>query len=544
MDNIVERHLPQMKDFLDGSVKSLGWGVLNWCSVYLGQPDGDSKGDSWEFSPEQGLFILRHYAVDDNGQFLFYRSILERPKGWGKSPLLAALCCVELLGPVRFSHWDRGFPVGKRQGTPLIQIAAISEDQANNTYDLVMEMLKGGLAYREYELQGCVMYSKVQTHDGGLIQKVTASPKGREGQRVTFVVCDETHLWVPTEKGPELMGAISRNATKMDNRIVETTNAPVPGQESVAESSYNAVMQMIRDLEAQGYTRKPPRILLDSREVFIEDIYDRDQAFPALRYVYGDSVKEAGGWLNLERIFEGVTDPSTTEHDARRFYFNQKLNQHSGWLKPSVWADAYDGDIKLKKTDKIALGFKVVPRNGAAVIVACRLSDGALFNLSGKHWERTEDDPADWEVPHTEIEARIKNLVEKYDVWKILADPQSYQDIIGRWSKEFGENPADKPMVEEFWTQQNKTKMSRAVEQFEEAVVSKRLSWRDPQINQHVLNCHTEEVPGGFVLRKENKHSKRYIVAALAAVLALEASVLAIEEGAMDESQDGELYRF
>lgn len=540
--------LPSIQDFVSGEIKSLGWGVLSWCSTYLGQPDGKYKGERWRFTNEQALFILRYYAVDEFGVFLFNRAILERPKGWGKSPVLAALCCAELLGPVRFSHFDhRGWPVGREEYTPLIQIAAISEDQANNTYFLVMEMLKTGDAYDAYHLDGCIMLSKVHTFDGGIIQKVTASPKGREGQRVTFVVCDETHHWTPSEHGPELYAALKRNSVKMDNRIVETTNAPVPGEESVAEASYLAVLKQQEDWdntpEELIYLRPQYiKILLDTRDVNdiggITDIYNKDRAFECLKYVYGDSCIENGGWLNLERVWEDIIDPSTPEQEARRFYFNQKVQGMSAWLKEATWGKCRDKDIKLKKYDKISLGFRGNLRE-SATLVACRLTDGALFLV--KNWEKPERAPADWEVSFAEVDAVIRKTLNRYDVYKFCAHPGNWQDIFGRISADYPDSLLEKPLLEEFWIS-NKTKMSRATEQFETAVEAKRLKWSDKTLSRHVLNCHTEITPHGHVPRRETRHSDRYISGAEASIIALEAAVLAIEEGALGEDIDNTLH--
>lgn len=64
---------------------SLGWGVLDWCSTYLAQPDGANKGDTWTFTDEQARFLIHFYAVDEHGKFLYRRAILERVKGWGKA---------------------------------------------------------------------------------------------------------------------------------------------------------------------------------------------------------------------------------------------------------------------------------------------------------------------------------------------------------------------------------------------------------------------------------------------------------------------------
>lgn len=519
--------LPEMEDFISGRVKTIGWGVLNWCSTYLGQPDGKNKGDRWEFTKEQALFILRWYAVNEDGRFYFaQRAILERPKGWGKSPLLAAMCCAELLGPVRFSHWDiNGDPIGRAEYSPLIQIAAISEDQANNTYYLVMEMLLEGDAKEVYGFdRDGILLSRVRAPNGGIIQKVTASPRGREGQRVTFVVCDETHLWVPAEKGPELYDALRRNAVKMDNRIVETTNAPVPGEGSVAETSYNAVVQLSSEIDR--WEDLP--ILLDTRQVVVEDIYNKQLAFEALRYVYGDA-----HWINLDRVWQDITDPSTREHVARRFYFNEKVHNRSTWLDKPVWERCYDSEIKLVPGEQFALGFSGKIRNGASAIVAYRLCDGALFLLG--LWERPENAPPDWEVPFAEVDTRIRKTLSNDDCWKLVANPEHWQEIVGRWYADYEDK------VEEFWLTKNKAKAASAVEQFETAVQARRIKWKDPNISRHVLNCHATELPmttdtGGSIqrlIRQETPHSTKYIAIAQAALLAMEAGVLSIEEGAL-----------
>lgn len=528
-----EFELPEMEDFTSGKVKSLGWGVLDWCSTYLGQPDGKTRGERFVFYREQALFILRWYAVDEGGEFFFNdRAILERPKGWGKSPLLAAMCCAELLGPVRFDYFDEdGEPVGRREYTPLIQIAAISEVQADNTYLLVMEMLQEGDAYDTYRLDGCIFRSKVTTRDGGSIQKVTASPRGREGQRVTFVVCDETHLWVPAEQGPELFEALERNAVKMDNRIVETTNAPVPGEGSVAEASYNAVVQLYS--EAQSW--RDVDILLDTRQVVVENIYDKETAYPALEYVYGDAARANGGHMNVDRVWKKINSPSTREHVARRFYFNEKVHGRSTWLDKSRWEMCYNENIRLVPGERYALGCSGRIRDGATAIVAYRLADGALF-LAG-FWEKPERAPDDWEVPFTEVDDRIRKLLASDDCWKLVVNPENYQEVAGRWTADFEDK------VEGFWLTKNKAKAAAAVEQFETAVLAKRIQWNDLNLSRHVLQCHATELPanidmgGGIqkLIRQETPHSTRYIAAAQAALLAMEAGVLSIEEGALNE---------
>lgn len=508
---------------------SLGWGILDWCSTYLAQPDDSDMGDAWIFSDEQAMFIVWFYAVDHTGRFIYRKAVLERPKGWGKSPLLAAIACAEFLGPTNFAGWDaQGNPVGKPQPSPWVQIAAINDSQAENTYALCRQMLLQGDIQYTSGLE--VLLSRSTAPGGRKLEKVTASPRGREGNRSTFVVMDETHLWVPAEKGPELFEALDRNLVKKDRRWVATTNAHMPGEESVAEIIWDEYQ-----LQLEGKTMGED-LLFDSREVFLKNIYDPDYALPALRYVYGDSAIENGGWVNLDTIWKAINAPSTREHVARRFYFNQHYQGESAWLDQDAWDKCFDETLKLKKKDKIALGFKANVRNGAAAIVACRLIDGALFNLSNKDWEKPENSSNDWEVDVTSVDDKIRWILEKYDVYKVVADAVQWQDYIGRWYADYPDE------IEEFWTS-NKTKMARCVEQFETAVETGRIRWCDRQISRHVMNCHMEEVPNGYVIRKATKNSTKYISAAQASVLAFEAAVLAIEEGALKET-DSTVYGF
>jgi len=504
---------------------SLGWEVLEWGSSYLAQPDGDCQGDPWIYSDEQAMFIVWFYAIDEDGKFIYRKAVLERPKGWGKSPLLAAICCTEFMGPVRFDGWDaNGRPVGKPSPTPLVQIAAISDSQAENTYALCREMMLQGDLVNEYP-QLDIMLAKSVYPGNRKLEKVTASPRGREGNRATFVVMDETHLWVPAEQGPELHEALSRNLAKMGGRFIETTNAPVPGQNSVAEKTHDAYEKMrVDDANASG-------LLFDTREVIIEDIYDKEKAWPALQYVYGDAASPETGWIDLDRIWAEITDPQYAESVSRRFYFNQRVRPPSAWLNYADWKDCYDPTIKARPGDKLALGFKGTVKGGSAALIGFRLTDGALFDLG--IWERPIETAGGqkWEAPWDEIDARVRNVIENYDVIKMVADPVARRDKVSEWYADF-------EIVEEFWFS-NRAKFGRAVQQFEQFVMAKHLKWESPLLSNHVLNCHAEEIPGDlYIIRQDTKFSDRYIGAAQAACLAVEAAALAIQDGAIKSKKN------
>lgn len=506
--------------------RTLGWGVLQWGSKYLAQPDR-AQGEPWVYTNEQAKFILWYYAVSESGEFIYRRSMLSRPKGWGKSPLLAALCCTELLGPVEFSHFDKdGKAVGKSRTMAYIQIVATAYEQTENTMALVSEMLCQGTAKDHYELD--VTLTRVRAPGGGKIERVTAASKSKEGQRPTFAVLDETHLWDDSNGGPALAAVIRRNLMKYEGRSVETTNAPVPGKGSVAELTDEAWARIQEGLA-------DPDLLYDNAEEFCADIYDREEAWPILERMYGDSMKSRGGWISLDRVWSEINDPATREEDARRFYFNQRVHSGSQWIHKDAWKGLEDRDLRpLSRDDRISVGFRGQARAGSTAIVAYRLSDSALFVL--KNWEVEGEDES---VPWGQVDAFMRHVLENYNVALSFIAPQNWQDVVARWYEAFEDK------VEEFWTS-NRNRMARATEQFETAARAHRLVHSgDQDLRRHVENAETEDTPSGVLIRKATKKSTKFISVAEAAILALAAGGMAIERGLeTEEDPVGEIYSF
>lgn len=509
----------------DHGLFTLGWDLLDWGTEWLVQPDGFDKGTPWVYTNDQARFLLWFYAIDENGRWVYNRAYRERAKGVGKTPMVAAIACTELLGPVVFDGWDaNGNPVGRSHPNPLVQLAAVSEAQADQTMVLINSMFANGPAEDYYNLDLAISRIIVpddRGHMKGKLEKVTASPRSREGARPTFVVLEETHNWVPAERGPEFAAVLRRNLGKLGGRSVEVTNAPLPGENSVAEETHREYDRLVAAGAEKG-------VLFDSESIHVEDVKDEEQAIPALKWIYRNSP-----WVDVQRIFSEICDSATRESAARKYYFNEIVIGESGWLKPTVVRGCRNDKLKpLKKSDRIALGFKGAVRNGAAAVVACRLTDQALFLL--KMWEKPENASRDWEVDYYEVDQYIRKQLEKRDVRFVYADPHLWQDVIGKWAADY-EDDVD---IEEFWFT-NKTKAAKAIEQFETAVLTQRVVWNDqPDLERHILNAHIIETPQGDLIRKETTDSKRYIAAAQAAVLSLEACAEAIERGGLKPDAD------
>lgn len=539
-----------------GERPTLGWIVLDWIEENLIVPDGAAAGEPLTFTREQAEFILRLYEVDPafqgppiRGRSLLNarvvrRAVLSRPKGWGKSPLVAALCLVEALGPVVLDGWDAaGQPVGREWHTlgfkPKVQIVAVSEDQTANTWDPCLEMAANGPVYDNYDIEPLQTFINVPR---GVIEPVTSSGTSREGFRPVFSALDQTESWTASNGGKKLAATIRRNLGKVQGCSVETPNAFEPGADSVAESSFAAVRA-----QEEGRTRLQAGMLFDHREAPPDtDPADADSLRAGLAVAYGDSADVNGGWASLDRLVAEYWDPDTDPQDARRYYLNQITHASDGWLSQPEWAACADPTKVVADGETITLGFDGSRRRkrgvtDATALVGCRLSDGHVFAVGV--WEQP-DGPAgqDWEVPIVEVLAAVENAFSKWNVVGFYADPARWEGHVTDWEAQYSgrlqvKASRDHPL--EWWmTGGRALQIVRATDRFHNAVVDGEMSHDGSFVlTRHVLNARRRVGRAGVQISKEHPDSARKIDAAVAAILAFECRADALAKGVTDEQE-------
>ncbi|WP_239009955.1 phage terminase family protein [Streptomyces sp. 769] len=494
---------------------TLAWEILDWAERYIVQPDGESAGKPWRFTPEQIRFLVHWFAVDDDGRWVYSSGSLRRSKGWGKSPLLAALCIIEFIGPARFSHWDEnGNPVGKAVPLPLVNLAATSIDQTRNVYDAIRGMLAESPAEHEYGLD--IGKTMVQFKSGkpGSIQPVTASSRGLEGARQSFVCLDESHHLVESNQGVHVYEVLDRNVRKTagaGSRLLESTNAFNPNEMSVAQRTFEA------------FTAGAKGLLYDCVEADSEtiDLKDTEAVREGVEQAYADSY-----WVDVDGIVEAIQDPRTPDANAYRFYLNKIQESADTWIAKPEWDDCRKDSDPILPGDQIALGFDGSLFNDSTGLVGCRLRDGKLINLG--LWERPDNAREDWEVDVLAVEAAVRRAFTTYRVEWLYGDPPYFQEALGRWAVEYGDDK-----VFEYWTNRP-TRMVQALDRFHSAVmVGDLCHGGDGDLTRHVLNAVAREVPQGILISKTSPRSKRKIDLAVAAVLSFEARADAIADGRM-----------
>ncbi len=534
-------------------VPTLGWYVLDWMTEYLARPAVD------EYEPfvpylEQEDFILRWYQLDPlTGRFVYGRGLLGRPRGWGKSPILGALCIVEGLADVLFDGWDaNGQPVGKpwrTVRTPLVHVAAVSEDQTNNTWQPMIEMLAGPVidAY-----PGVEPFDTVVNLPRGSIEKRTSSGRTVKGAPTTFAVLDQTEEWVPSNGGPALAQKIRTNTAKNGGRTIESPNAYTPGEGSVAEKSAETATAA-----REGRTRLETPVLWDHREAPPEtDMTDRESLVAGLRVSYGDSSGHpdgcvlhdppcAPGHVDLEAQIAVIWDPATDVQTARSDYLNQITHASDAWISQPDWAACLDLDAVLADGESIVLGFdgskgRAKGKADATALVGCRVSDGLLFEI--RVWEQPDGPTGrEWTPNPIEVDAAVRGAFDRWRVVGFYADPSGWGEHVARWEAQFGRRLKVKATQAEpiaVWPRGKTAQVTVAVEAFRDAVVNGEIKHHGTSaLTRHVLNARRRATRTGYLIFKAFPQSPDKIDAAYAAVMAWKARLDAVAQGVTDRKR-------
>jgi hypothetical protein len=515
---------------LDGSRKTLGFGVIDFVETMLVQPDGPDAGGEFRLTREQVNFLLWFYAVDDAGRFTYRRAVLRRAKGWGKSPFLAAVCLAELAGPVRFGGFDDdGEPFGITHPMPWINLAGVSETQTQNTMTVVLAMLEGSPLLESVSLD--VGLTRIYAPNGGRLIPITASSSTQEGARPSFAVMDETHHWTESNGGAKLARVIRRNLAKSRDgsaRSIETTNAHAPGEESVAEHSYMDFLAM-----REGRTRREG-LLYDSREASGDvDLANEPELEEGLRAAYGDAT-----WVDLERIKGEVYDPGTPAEESRRFYLNQIVAAADAWIAPHEWdANEVEG-LTLAEGETVTLGFDGSLTDDSTALVAMRVSDGAAFLLG--LWEKPSGPiGVGWHVPKEQVRDAVEHAFGHYDVVGFYSDVAYWETEVDLWRELHGERLLVKATSRHsvgYDMRGNQSETVRAVEALARAIVDGEVPHDgDGRLARHVKNARRRPNRFGVSFGKETRESPNKVDALAALLLARMARQRVLADGVLSK---------
>lgn len=549
--------------------RSLGWLALSWIEHFLIHGPGDVQGRSLSPVEAEGLplddefagLIIDHYAQDAQGRRLYDSAFTSRAKGRAKSELAAFEVLFEAFGPCRFAGWAEGGevfrwrdfqyvyqpgePMGRAVTYPFIRCLATEEGQAGNTYDNVYYNLVNGPLGQDLPAFAAGVTRTILPH-GGEIVPSTAGNASKDGGKETFVVFDETHLYVLREL-KDMYKTVRRNMAKRKQAEPwshETSTMYLPGENSVAEDTHKYAQQI-----QEGKARRT-RLFFDHRQGPDEvDLADEPQLIAALKETYGPFFD----MMDVQRVLSEIYDPRNPPGDSRRYYLNQPTSASDALLAQYEWARCLDATKVVADRDVITLGFdgsrgKAKGKPDATALVGCRVSDKHIFELGV--WEAPDGVGQDmWEPPLGVIEAMIAEAFRTYTVVGFYADPaKDWRSHVNAWEAKYGHKVKVKVSQShpfEWWMTGGRAGLiQRAIEAFEGAVrngdVTHDGSFR---LTQHMLNARRRVRHGKLLMAKEHDYSPNKIDAASAAVLAFQAALDATAKGVVQRTV-GRVRRF
>lgn len=500
---------------------TLGWEALRFAAQYLKHPNGIRAGMRWRYTPEQARFLLWWYALDEDGQWLFYHAARRLSKGSGKSPFAGSLALIEFCAPVRLKDFDPKLPggcKGKRVDMPLVQIAATSEKQTANTMRQIRAMApKGSLIVRDFLLDpGRSQYNMLPE---GTLEVITSSAATAEGAEATFVVGDETEHWLPANGGPDLFSTLVDNLTKSGNRMLETANAPKPGKGAVIDDTYDAWCA-----QEDGKQAGDRRILFDARIAPPETVMEDPASLrTALEFVYADCE-----WASIDAIITRIQAKNAKKDDSKRKYLNWPTTVANAWADPQLWKKLARPDIVVDPGTRIVMFFDGSKSRDDTALLGCRIDDGHVFTIDV--WSPGNSHDSEDETPTIDVEAvdaKVDWAMDTYDVVAFFSDvkewegfakvtwPQRYRDRLKLHAVPSGRSP--EPIA---WDMRSRDfEFTMAAELVEAEIADAAFTHDgDPRTTNHVLNALRKDGRFGVSIQKRTPNSPDKIDAAVCVI--------------------------
>lgn len=491
--------------------RTLGPLVVRWIERNLVHGPGDVQGQPIELDDERVRFLLRAYRIDDRGRMVVRRAVLSRSKGWAKSEFSAMIACVEALGPVRFAGWDvDGKPLGRVVVDPIIKCVATEEGQAGEVYGAVEYMLKNG---RVSELGGLdIGMTRTYLPGGGKIQAISGKANSKDGGRETFVIFDETHLYITPELR-KLHETIRRNMGKRKDSTpwsLETTTMYAPGEDSIAEHSHSYAKK-VADRKILDKT-----FLFDHRQGSKTFNYDNDDE---LREALVEAYGAAAEWMDFERLIAEARDPMTNRSDFMRYFVNVATRREEELFIPGeAWAKLAVEDFDIAEGAEVCLGADG-SRTFDTTVVAWAAPDGEMVKVDARVFsvraEASHHVLHESTIDYDDVEGFILDRFDYFSVGEAAYDPKfldrSAELIVARL-----------PEARIIAVEPQSKNMREALQTLERLVLEEKIRHSgDPVLAAHFANARVERGHSGEIRRVVKLDQRKPIDAVIALALAV-----------------------
>lgn len=508
---------------------TLGPLAVQWIAAHCKVTDGFMRGEPFVLDGWQLECIFNHYRVKPGvqlptrgrssaAQFVFRRSLFVGPQKVGKSPLGAAQTLFEAVGPCLHAGWAEGGelyrcvdngcgcgfeweylpgePMGMVRPTSYIQLLATAEDQTDNVYRPLQDMVRLGPLSEQIK----VTDNFIRLPEGGRIDPITAAPNSKLGAPINFALADETGIY--TGKMLKVWSTMRRGLAGMGGRSVELTNPWDPMDNSSAQRTWKNRLD-----DVFIYYRKPPSHLR------FENARDRRKI---LEYVY-----EGSPWVVLDEIEAEIKEGMLTDPaEMKRFFGNMLVQGLGTFMQEELWDD-FTAPEDVPYGSPVCLGFDGSRSNDWSAI-RLETIDGYRFTPTyGPDNRPTFWNPKDWPgelVPRGEVVAAFHDVFAKYKVARAYLDPRHWETQADTLASQYGED-----VVVQWPTNQIRRMYEGLTRYLTDMKAGLTTHSDDPVAKEHALHARKLAKPGDqYILGKPADHMKIDIL--MADVLAHEAA--------------------
>ena len=519
---------------------TLGYFLADWLAAHAVVPDGDSAGDPFEPTIDHKIFLANHYMVRPDAKrgekgpaFVHRRSAWVAAQKVGKSPGIAGHALIEFVGPALFDGralggetyrcqdvgcpcgWEyeymAGEPMGRAWPTPRIQLAAVVEDQVENTWGALVPMINDGPLANVIPRAGEEFIRHPSGNRDAQIEIVTSKADSKLGARISAAFPDETGLYTDSNKMKKFNRTLMRGLGGMGGRMAESSNPPDPTENSWLQDT----MELAQD-DVYVHHFPPPAHL---------DFSDFEQRQEIFRFNY-----QFSPWVDIRSIEAYAKELlATNPGEAERFYGNRIVAGNTAWIKQADW-EARESPAVVRPRTRICLGFDGSDTNDWTGIRAETLDMHQFTPTYHSGTRPTIWDPSQWggRVPRLEVHAAFEEIMSEFDVVRVYVDPFGWGTDLAQWAAKYGQ----KKFVE--WRTNRQNLMWEELERFKTSVTNPDTTFTHDGCKTtaiHIRNA-VEKAFGAwskYYIEKPTEHQK--IDLAMSSVLAHAATLDAIADG-------------
>jgi phage terminase large subunit-like protein len=519
----------------------------NWC-----HGPGDLLGQTVDLDDEVRAWLYRIYEVEPPyfvhrknktivkrknpraGMRRFERCVLSLRKGSNKTEIAAWIAGTELHpdGPVRCAGFTtvRGEPrpIGRGVVDPYIPMIAYTEEQVEDlAYKALLTIVEHSRLAGDFDIG---LERIVRADGSGKAEAVSGSPSARDGARTTFQHADETHRFTleHLRNAWKVMMANLAKRPLADPWALETTTAPEPGTDSVAEKTFDHA----RKVMARPELAEKSKLFFFHREASGQHDLDSDAGLKAA--VVEASGPYIGKWTDPDRIVSMFHQPDADRAYLERVYLNRPVQAALKAFDVERWKQLAKPNLVIPAGDTIALGFDGGRYDDPTALVGTHLVTG--FQWPVGFWEKPASWPDEkpWKVDEEAVDQAVHAAFERWHVVRMYCDPFKWETYVSAWAGRY----SDKRVF--LWETNRRKPMAYAIRAYRTSIEAGELSHNGDEVfTQHIGNCCRlntglvdEEEKPLWILRKERPDSPNKIDLPMAGILSWEARNDAIADGA------------